>query len=214
LERTLSQVIINKLRASKTIVQFLRFASIGFLNTGLDFLLLNAISKALDIHQGWPLGAVDFVSFTAALIQSYLWNRTWTFGREEGIGFARNVMRLIQVGLLGVAAIVLVLVASSFAAPALVYVVILALYLGVESLLWRRYGFHMRVGQHEAHSFTIFLIVTAIGVAINVSLVTFVSVYLQLTGNPDLDKNIAKVIATAVSLFWNFTGYKIFVFKK
>ena len=215
MENTLKQVVYNKLKTSTTIVQFLRFASIGFLNTGLDFLILNAISKSLGITQGWALGAVDLVSFTAALVQSYLWNRTWTFAKkEDGIGLLKNAIRLIEVGALGVAAIISVLIASKFSAPAYVYVILLAVYLLVESSLWRRYGFHMKAGQHEAHSFTVFLLVTLIGVLINVSLVSLVSVHLQLTSTVDLNKNIAKVLATAISLFWNFIGYKIFVFKK
>src|SRR6185295_15234872 len=92
--------------------QFLRFACIGLMNTALNFLILNAISKALGISQGLPLGIVDLFSFTMAVIQSYLWNRTWTFGGEQNVTLRRNLTRLVSVGMLGGIAIILVLAGS------------------------------------------------------------------------------------------------------
>lgn len=210
-------IVINQnilTKVSPTISQFLRFACIGLLNTGLDFLILNAISKSLGITQGWALGAVDFVSFTAALIQSYLWNRTWTFGGEQGIDWVKNLTRLVKVGCLGGMAILGVLIGSWFSAPAIYYVVFLAIYLMIESVLWRSFGFHLSDWNHERHSFVVFLVITLVGLMINVSLVSLISVHWHLTQTPDLNKNIAKVLATVVSLFWNFFGYKLVVFKK
>ena len=194
-------------------MQFTRFACIGLLNTALDFLVLNTISKALGITQGLPLGAINFFSFTLAVIQSYLWNRTWTFGGEVA-RLRTNFFRLVYVGSLGAIFIVLVIAASKFQAPWYLFLIMLCVYLLIESVLWRSFGFHLSDWNHESHSFLIFFIVTFIGLVINVSLVSIVSVHLHLTQNPDLDKNIAKVVATAVSLFWNFTGYKLLVFRK
>ncbi len=195
------------------VVQFMRFACIGLLNTALDFILLNAISKALGISQGLPLGIINFFSFTMAVIQSYLWNRTWTFGSEVS-GIKQNIVRLFLVGSLGAVAIIAVIVASKFQAPAIFYIALLAVYLFAETVLWRYFGFHLSDWNHESHSFMIFFIVTFVGLVINVTLVSTISVHLHLTKNPDLDKNIAKVLATCISLFWNFTGYKMVVFKK
>lgn len=205
--------IASLLNKRPVIMQFLRFACIGLLNTGLDFLVLNTISKALGISAGIPLGVVNFFSFTMAVIQSYLWNRTWTFGGEV-IRLRTNAVRLIKVGSLGAIAIILVIVGSKFQAPWYYFLLLLALYLSIETILWRGFGFHLSDWNHESHSFFIFFIVTFIGLIINSSLVSFVSLHLHLTQIPDLDKNVAKVIATAVSLFWNFFGYKLIVFKK
>jgi putative flippase GtrA len=210
---TLTTQISDLIARRPVIIQFLRFACIGLLNTALDFLLLNAISKALGISQGWPLGAINFFSFTMAVIQSYLWNRTWTFGTESS-GLRVNLKRLILVGSLGAITIIFVIVGSKFQMPAYYYVILLAIYLFIETILWRWFGFHLSDWNHESHSFLVFFIITFIGLSINVSLVSLISVHLHLTQNPDLDKNIAKVIATGVSLFWNFTGYKFIVFKK
>jgi len=193
--------------------QFLKFACIGLLNTALNFLVLNTVSKALGISQGIPLGVVDFFSFTLALIQSYLWNRTWTFGGKQNVSLVKNFWRFVKVGVLGAVAIIIVLVVSKMSVPWIYYAVVLTAYLAVESYLWKSYGFHLSTWNHESHSFIIFAIVTFIGLLINVTLVSFISVHLHIT-QTDLDKNLAVVLATGITLFWNFIGYKVVVFRK
>ncbi|HVY68216.1 MAG TPA: GtrA family protein [Patescibacteria group bacterium] len=209
----LESKITGYMQSHPVIYQFLRFACIGFLNTALNFLILNTLSKALGVSQGWPLGGVEALAFVAAVIQSYLWNRTWTFGSEQGVSLWKNFVRLVLVGALGILAVLLVLIASRFSASALVYFLLLLVYMIFESALWRGFGFHTSDWNHEGHSFLVFTIVTLIGLGINVSLIAVVSANLHLT-HSDLDKNLAAVVATAVSLFWNFIGYKVIVFKK
>ena len=205
--------VTSFLEARLVIYQFLRFVCIGFLNTALNFLILNTLSKALGISQGFSLGAVGVVGFSAAVIQSYLWNRTWTFGSEVGVSLWRNVVRLIFVGLLGFLGVIFVFVGSRFSAPWLFYLTLLIVYLVFEAMLWRHFGFHMSDWDHAGHSFLIFFVVTLVGLGINISLISVISSNLHLT-HTDLDKNIAAALATLVSLFWNFVGYKVFVFKK
>lgn len=208
---------INKLASflerKPVIYQFFRFVCIGFLNTGLNFLVLNFVSKLLGISSGWSLGAVSVIAFCAAVIQSYLWNRTWTFGGEQGVSLAKNLTRLVLVGALGVLSIVFVFIASTLSSSYLYYLMLLVVYLIVEWVLWRRFGFHTSDWNHEAHSFVVFFFVTLIGLGINYALISLISANLKLTGT-DLDKNIAAALATAVSLVWNFVGYKLVVFKK
>lgn len=205
--------ITDLLEKFPVVYQFLRFGCIGVLNTALNFLILNTISKYLNITQGFSLGAIDVLSFSIAIIQSYLWNRTWTFGTETGVSLFKNFIRLILVGTLGAVAVILVLFGSHAFAPWYFYFGLLVAYLILESIMWKAFGFHLSDFNHESHSFIIFAAVTFIGLAINVSLVSIISSHLHLTGT-DLDKNIATILATLVSLFWNFTGYKILVFKK
>jgi putative flippase GtrA len=205
--------ITHFLEQRPVVYQFLRFACIGFLNTGLSFLVVNTISKFLNISQGWELGSVVGVGFVCAVIQSYPWNRTWTFGGEQGVTLWKNLMRLFMVGLLGVFALAFVLFASRYSAPAISYFIILIIYIIIENLLWRNFGFHMSDWDHVGHSFLIFFIVTLIGLGINSSLSSVLSPHIHLTRS-DLDKNIAVALATGASLIWNFLGYKIIVFKK
>lgn len=210
---TFEQKVTGFLEKRPVIYQFLRFACIGFLNTALNFLVLNTISKALNIKEGLALGGVAAIAFSMAVIQSFLWNKTWTFGSETGVTMWRNVIRLITVGALGAITILFVLVGSKASAPAIFYFGILIAYLILEVVVWRVFGFHMSDWHNDGHSFIVFFIVTLIGLGINAGLVTVISSNLHLT-NTDLDKNIAAVLATGVSLFWNFTGYKVIVFKK
>src|SRR6185437_7352954 len=107
-----------------------------------------------------------------------------------------------------VVAIILVLISSKVSAPWYVYLGLLVVYLIFEKVFWRYFGFHLSDWNHEGHSFVSFFIVTLIGLGINVWLISVISTNLHITGS-DLDKNIAAALATAVSLFWNFVGYKV-----
>ncbi len=64
--------------------------------------------------------------------------------------------------------------------------------------------------------FSLFLVISVIGALINTGTVTLVATSLEpwfgLGPTPWL--NVAKVLATGLSLIWNFIGYKLLVFKK
>ena len=65
------------------IKQFLRFLIVGTINTAVDLAVLNAliiISKRG--REGLLYAVFKAIAFTAAVINSYLTNRTWTFPRS------------------------------------------------------------------------------------------------------------------------------------
>jgi putative flippase GtrA len=62
--------------------------------------------------------------------------------------------------------------------------------------------------------FWTFLVVSLIGLLVNSGLLAFISSNMQLVESPDLNKNLAKIVATFASLVWNFIGYKLIVFRK
>lgn len=63
--------------------------------------------------------------------------------------------------------------------------------------------------------FLIFLAVTLIGLGLNTGIVYVMTTFVpNLIESRTLWVNFAKVLATIVSLVWNFTGYKLIVFKK
>ena len=64
--------------------------------------------------------------------------------------------------------------------------------------------------------FAQFLTVSIIGVIINSSIVYLITsnIHPMFGLSPQLWANIAKLAATAISLIWNFLGYKFIVFKK
>lgn len=134
--------------------QFLKFAAIGVINTGIDFALLNILTTITGIKEGSGLIPLNLISFGAATINSYLMNKHWAF--------------------------------------------------------------HDEATAQEAKKFSLFLVVSVIGALINTGVVTFVSTNVDpMFGlTQTLWLNAAKVLATGISLVWNFLGYKLFVFKK
>lgn len=64
--------------------------------------------------------------------------------------------------------------------------------------------------------FISFLIITIIGVGINSGIVFFITTFVPPIAELDrtLWVNFAKALATGISLFWNFMGYKLIVFKR
>ena len=208
------QTITDLLQKYPIILQLLRFAAIGFLNTGLNFLLVNAISKALGINAGLNLGYVSGASFVIATTQSYYWNRYWAFAGGQTVALLKDFVRLVLVGLLGVLAVLFAIIGSKFMAQAYFYALLIVLFFIVEFVFWKSFNFTAAGLKDDKNPFVLFLIVSIIGLLINAGVVSLVSVHFVVTTNPDLNKNIAVVIATCVSLIWNFVGYKLIVFKK
>jgi putative flippase GtrA len=210
----LSNKIIRILQSYPIVLQLLRFAAIGFLNTGLNFLIVNAVSKSLGINAGLNLGYVSGIGFAVATVQSYYWNHYWAFGGNRDVNLLKDFYRLVMVGFLGVLAVGLAILGSKMMAQAYFYALLLVIFFVIEYVFWKAFGLSAQNMAAEKNPFVLFVIVSLIGLLINATIVSLVSSHVILTQNLDLNKNIAIVIATAISLFWNFLGYKIFVFKK
>lgn len=56
-----------------------KFAAVGFLNTAIDFGLLNLLSQATGITQGLFLGGINVPAAGIAMLNSYFWNKYWVF---------------------------------------------------------------------------------------------------------------------------------------
>lgn len=83
------------------------------------------------------------------------------------------------------------------------------------SFFWNKFWvFEEREGG-ATKEFGIFLAVTAIGLAVNSAMVIFITSYFDpfFNLNSAQWENVAKILATFLSLFWNFTGYKFIVFR-
>lgn len=139
-------------RRLAVMAQFGKFAAVGFLNTAIDFGVLNILSMITGVTAGFVLGGVNIPGFILAVSNAYFWNKFWVFRDREG---------------------------------------------GVLS------------------DFPRFLAVSLIGLLINSGTVVIFTTYLPLlsglSGTTWL--NVAKVIATVISLAWNFFGYKFLVFR-
>ncbi len=214
-----TQALERPLVQRPVILQLLRFVAIGVINTALDFLILNFLSKTLHINAGARLGTVNVIGFSAATVQSYLWNRYWAFSDERTVNVMKNFWRLVVIGGIGFLTFVAVVVGAKLSEPPYFYLVLLGLFIAAEAGAWFGFGIG-RNDQSTDHSqrFVLFLAVSIVGLIINSVLLSLASRPLTVLplfqANPDLVKNAAKLIATVFSLVWNFIGYKLLVFKR
>ena|SRR3989344_6313193 len=80
----------------------------------------------------------------------------------------------------------------------------------------RYWSFGDKNGGEGGKKFSLFLLVTILGAVINTSIVRGVATNIppMFDLSPKLWLNVAKAAATGVTMFWNFFGYKLVVFKK
>ncbi len=213
------QQIQKLLEKYPIILQLLRFIAIGLINTALDFAVLNFISKTLGITSGFKLGGVNTIGFSLAVIQSFIWNKYWAFSTEDKVGLLKNFTRLVSVGFLGGVVLLAIIIGSRFQVSNLFYLGSLALLILGQIGIWFGEGIGKGDAEIKASTqFVSFIVVSLIGLIINSVLVAVLSSGVSTVNipglNPELAKNIAKIIATLASLVWNFLGYKLFVFKR
>ena len=73
------------LKNKEILKQLLRFIVVGFFNTGIDFGVLNFLMFITQHYSGWQYSLFKSISFTCAVINSYIWNKKWTFGKKDGV---------------------------------------------------------------------------------------------------------------------------------
>ena len=198
------------------IYQFLRFAGIGFLNTAVDFSIINVLMTLTGVTAGFNLAIINTASFTVAVIHSYLWNKYWAFGGEqEKIG--KFIGKLVLAGLVGMGVVALVVFGASQQYLVVYFIILLVVLFAAEVILWKLFGLKFsQAGSGKTVEFSLFLGVSIIGIVINSAVVGLVTGLIAppFEINSQLWANVVKVAATLIALAWNFVGYKFFVFRK
>jgi putative flippase GtrA len=64
-------------------IQFMKFILVGFLNTVVDFGILNLLMVIFRVYAGWPFSLFKTISFSCAVTNSYFLNKFWTFQKED-----------------------------------------------------------------------------------------------------------------------------------
>lgn len=77
-----------------------KFVLVGLLNTAVDFGVANILILATGLAVGWQVSVFKGVSFTVAVINSYFWNKYWTFRKKEGGGM-KEFSQFFAVSIIG-----------------------------------------------------------------------------------------------------------------
>ncbi|MBI5045774.1 MAG: GtrA family protein [Candidatus Niyogibacteria bacterium] len=126
--------------------QAAKFIVTGFLNTALDFGVLNLLSFMTGIYSGVNIIFLNSVSFAVAVSNSYFWNKYWTFGQKGGarVGEFATFVIVAFIGLLVNSGVVFVITTYvprlDGIDPALLENIAKALATGF-SLIWNFVGF-------------------------------------------------------------------------
>lgn len=84
----------------KIFQQFAKYGLIGVLNTLLDFAVLNLLSYTFHVYSGTSLILINVFSFLAANINSYFWNKYWTF-QSQNKKVAGELLKFFTVSIIG-----------------------------------------------------------------------------------------------------------------
>lgn len=60
-----------------------KFVLVGALNTFVDFGVLNMLMMIFGIASGWPYSVFKGISFSCSVVNSYFWNKFWTFQKKD-----------------------------------------------------------------------------------------------------------------------------------
>lgn len=198
------------------VLQLIRFGGIGLLNTAVDFGVLNFLASFFGVYKGLPLGFLNILSFSAAVVHSFYWNKYWAFG-DDDFRFIKNLLKFGLTALVGAGLTFGAIFGAKQNYGPGYFVAVLAVLAVGEIMLWHFLKLDKAFGRDGSTvEFGLFLAVSIGGVVINSALVVGVTDQIEPKFGFDeqLWANLAKALATAVSLVWNFLGYKLLVFKK
>ena len=84
-----------------TLWQIAKFLAVGFLNTFIDFLVLNVLMFATAITSGPYFPILKIISFLFAVTNSFLLNKFWTFKSRDRDTAGGESMKFLLVSLVG-----------------------------------------------------------------------------------------------------------------
>lgn len=66
-------------RRMKSLYPFIKYSAVGFFSAGIDFAVFNLLIYATGIERGAEITLFKAASFACGMLNSYNWNRVWTF---------------------------------------------------------------------------------------------------------------------------------------
>lgn len=139
-------------RIMPTLFQAAKFLLVGALNAFIDLGVLNLLIALTGLASGLSFSLFKGISFLAAVVNSYMWNKHWTFAKKEtmktpwqefsqffavsAVGFAINV---------GAASFVVNVVGPQFGFSAKLWANVGAVAAAFASLTWNFFGYKLLV---------------------------------------------------------------------
>ncbi|MBE0698630.1 MAG: GtrA family protein [Anaerolineaceae bacterium] len=77
--------------------RFLRFAMVGVIGAVVDFSVANLLTGVFHMEFIWA----SIISFTAAVISNFLWNRFWTYPDSRSKPVSSQVMQFLLISIIG-----------------------------------------------------------------------------------------------------------------
>ncbi len=85
-----------------SLFEFSKFSIVGVLNSGVDFGILNLLMLITGVSSGGGFVGFKSVSVTLGVINSYLWNKYWTFNTTNSADARREFVAFMVVTLVAV----------------------------------------------------------------------------------------------------------------
>lgn len=93
-------IAVSRYFKQKWMREFLKFLIVGFLNTAIDFGILNLISMKYHVYSGVKILGVNPFSFIIAVTNSFFWNKYFTFSEKTDTEIS-EVSRFLTVTFIG-----------------------------------------------------------------------------------------------------------------
>jgi putative flippase GtrA len=81
--------------------QLAKFGAVGAANFAVDFGVLNLLIFATGVASGWTFTLFKSISFVVAVINSFIWNKKWTFKKKGGEGTGKDFFQFLFVSVIG-----------------------------------------------------------------------------------------------------------------
>jgi putative flippase GtrA len=85
-----------------SLFEFSKFAVVGVLNSGVDFGILNLLMLITGMSSGGGFLGFKSISVTLGVLNSYLWNKYWTFNTTNSADARREFVAFMVVTLIAV----------------------------------------------------------------------------------------------------------------
>lgn len=82
------------------ILQVAKFGVVGALNTLIDAGILNLLSAWSGVYSGTPIIFYNSIGFSVAVVNSYFWNKYWTFASRD-TQYGREFTQFVIVSVIG-----------------------------------------------------------------------------------------------------------------